>query len=97
VKVRLARVAEQELVEAARHYAQRGGLALGEAFIGEFERCSALLAERPGLGAPFRGTIRRLPMRRFPYSLFYDVRSATLRILAIAHQRRRPGYWVGRR
>ena len=97
MKVQLAAAAERELIEAARYYVQYGSLQLGEAFIDEFERCSRLLSEQPALGSPFRAAIRRLPMRRFPYSVFYNVQGMTLRVLAIAHQRRRPAYWLGRR
>lgn len=91
--------AERELVEATRYYAQQGSLAIGEAFVLEFERCCVTLLERPQLGVVFHPSpaIRRLRMRRFPYGIFYDVQGTTLRVLAIAHERRRPGYWRGRR
>lgn len=32
----------------------------------------------------------------FPYVLFYHVRAGCVVILAVAHQRRRPGYWAHR-
>jgi hypothetical protein len=35
-------------------------------------------------------------LQKFPYSLFYTIDSGDLLILAVAHHRRRPGYWVGR-
>ncbi|WP_438003790.1 hypothetical protein [Sorangium sp. So ce321] len=35
-------------------------------------------------------------VRRFPYSVLYRVRDDHIRILAIAHQNRRPFYWRGR-
>jgi plasmid stabilization system protein ParE len=97
VIVSLAGPAQQELVEASQFYAREGGAALGEAFIAEFERCALLLAEKPMQGAPFHLDTRRFLMRRFPYCLFYVVQGDELRVLAIAHQRRRPGYWLGRR
>ncbi|MBI3461482.1 MAG: type II toxin-antitoxin system RelE/ParE family toxin [Planctomycetes bacterium] len=33
---------------------------------------------------------------RFPYRIIYEVRSDEIVILAIAHNRRRPGYWSRR-
>jgi hypothetical protein len=36
-------------------------------------------------------------MRRFPYSLIYTVIGDEVRILAVAHHSRRPGYWRGRK
>jgi toxin ParE2 len=32
-------------------------------------------------------------MRRFPYSVIYEVLESSLLILAIAHQHRKPYYW----
>jgi toxin ParE1/3/4 len=40
---------------------------------------------------------RRCSLRRFPYSLVFIELPDQLRVLAVAHKRRRPGYWRGRR
>ncbi|MBT3222748.1 MAG: type II toxin-antitoxin system RelE/ParE family toxin [Proteobacteria bacterium] len=40
-------------------------------------------------GQPFR----KCTMRRFPYSLFYVLEQDAVVVLAVAHSRRRPGYW----
>ena len=85
--------AAAELGEAASFYAERAHRELGLAFIAEFERSINLLSERPELGALWRGTARRLPLRRFPYSVIYRLIDGTIQVLAVAHQRRRPGYW----
>ena len=48
-------------------------------------------------GAPVeRGNIRCKLLRRFPYELYYAIEPERLRVMALAHQRRRPGYWIGR-
>jgi len=39
---------------------------------------------------------RRYVMRRFPFVLIYRDLEGTIQILAIAHGRRRPGYWYAR-
>ncbi|MBI3775205.1 MAG: hypothetical protein HY273_06575 [Gammaproteobacteria bacterium] len=44
----------------------------------------------------WRNGKRRYVMQRFPYSLIYTVSSEEIRILAVAHHSRRPGYWQGR-
>jgi len=36
-------------------------------------------------------------MRHFPYSIIYRATAEAITIRAISHQRRRPGYWTGRR
>mgnify|MGYP005847971399 CR=1 FL=1 len=89
-------LAGQELAGAAIHYASEGGPHLRERFLAEFERCVALLRSHPSLGSPWHGQLRRLPLRRFPYSVVYAVSADELRILAVVHHRRRPGYWSGR-
>lgn len=88
--------AEWELTEGALFYAREGGADLGLAFISEFESALALLTEHPLLGAPWRNR-RRLPMRRFPYSVIYYTQGDELRVIALAHHSRRPEYWARRK
>ncbi len=70
-----------------------GGTELSAAFLFEFDRSLSLLRLHPELGAVSRGSIRSFALRRFPYSIVYRALEAEVRILAIAHQRRRPGFW----
>jgi len=37
--------------------------------------------------------IRRHILRHFPYTVFYEIRGNTVTVLAVAHQRRKAGYW----
>ena len=39
-----------------------------------------------------RGT-RSFLLRRFPFALVYRIEPDVLRVIALAHQRRRPNYW----
>jgi plasmid stabilization system protein ParE len=53
--------------------------------------------ERPEAWAPWRRVdVRRCLLRRFPYSIFFVLESDVIVIVAIAHHRRRPGYWIPR-
>ena len=88
--------ADRELTESAIFYALEANAEVGLAFVAEFERSPALLCDKPRLGAPWRGGRRRFPLRKFPYSIVYYVRGEELRVVAVAHHRRRPGYWAGR-
>lgn len=55
------------------------------------------IRERPLSCPTWRGgPVRRLVLRRFPYSLFFVMGNATAVILAVAHHSRRPGYWTQR-
>ena len=91
----VSRGAELELTDAARYYAQNGGKDLGLALIDEFEAGVRLLCEQPELGAPWRNR-RRLPLRRFPFSIIYYTSADSLRVIALAHHRRKPQYWSAR-
>lgn len=86
-----------ELTVAAAFYAERADNALGLLLISEFERALGVLSDNPELGAVWQGAVRRFPLRRFPYNLVYQVKPEELRIIALAHQRRRPGYWKNRK
>lgn len=66
-------------------------------FQDEFMRALGRLAASPGLGSPGRYGTRTLPLHRFPVSLVYRLGPAGVRVIAVAGQRRRPDYWVGRR
>ena len=61
----------------------------------------ARILDFPRLGArvprvPSNLPVRRVAVTRFPYHVIYLEPTAALRILAIAHDRRKPGYWKNR-
>lgn len=85
--------AEAELDQAAAYYLDQASVAVAGAFLDEFERAARLIVEYPGLGTPASRGRRLMPMRRFPFSLLYRVKGTEIRISAVAHHRRRPGYW----
>jgi toxin ParE1/3/4 len=67
-----------------------------ERFILEVERLSAILIELPSLGEKLDSIHRRLPLRRFPYVLIFRRDEGIIRVVAVAHRRRRPRYWKPR-
>ena len=40
--------------------------------------------------------IRRLKVDRFPYAIAFEVHQAFVLVLAVAHSRQRPLYWLSR-
>lgn len=40
--------------------------------------------------------IRRRVLKQWPYSIIYIVEPVSIFTVALAHQRRRPGYWLSR-
>ncbi len=88
--------AEAEINEAADFYDTKS-LGLGRVFIDEIERAIGHISEFPEAAPLIRGRVRKRPIAKFPYSLVYSVRPDEIRLLAVAHQKRRPFYWRGRR
>ncbi|SRR5713101_8279983 len=98
--LRIHEAAVDEAVEAAAWYEkERPGLGV------EFERAidAALdlveeevvpLTSMPGL-AGTRG-VKRLVLRRFPYSVIVHERNTEIVVIAFAHHARRPAYWRDR-
>jgi plasmid stabilization system protein ParE len=85
-----------DALEAKAFYRERDGdaaLAFEELLSIALDRIEA----SPERWAPYAGGTRRYLLPRYPYALVYEVRMDDVRILAVAHQRRRPGYWIGRR
>ena len=89
-------LAEQELIDAAAYYEeQRRGLGLE--YLEEVEHAVNFLTRYPEAGSRVRGSVRRLTLPKFSYSLLYRVLEDTqIRVLAVAHHKRRPQYWLDR-
>jgi toxin ParE1/3/4 len=84
--------ADQELVEATAHYVKQRPSRAGR-FTQVASGGLALIAENPYVGQPRGRRARGYVLKRFPYTIFYEIRSDYVLIAAFAHQSRRPGYW----
>lgn len=98
--VRVEPEAKQELAAAAAWYEERHE-GLGRELVEEVDAVLAAIAPAPNRFplyprvAPALG-VRRAAARRFPYSIAFIDLADAVRVLAVAHDKRRPGYWVGR-
>jgi len=97
VKLVILPQALAELQNATAFYVEQANIELGESFAAEFERSISVVLQHPLVGIVWRGSTRKFPLRRFPYSIIYQVKPDLLRVVAVAHQSRRPGYWMGRK
>jgi toxin ParE1/3/4 len=87
--------ARRELLEARDYYdEQRPGY--GERFVEAVERELALLLDFENIGKPLGGGVRRRTLSNWPYGIVYIIRGEELLVIAVAHHRRRPGYWRSR-
>ena len=87
--------AERELDDAVEFY-EAESAKLAATFFAEIEAGGDLLCERPLLGSPGVAGTRRKVLQRFPYTLIYRVAESEIQIFAVAHHRRKPGYWIPR-
>lgn len=94
--LRFDAAAERELNEAVDFYDLESP-GLGDVFLSEAEHALAQVTAFPEAAQPLRDGIRRRILHKFPYALLYSLRADEVRILAVAHQRRRPFYWEERR
>ena len=87
--------ADREYSDASLYYeSQEPGL--GKRFEEEVEWAIRWLVENPSSLPLRRGIYRRLNLHIFPYYIPFVVRSSTLWVMAVWHQRRRPEYWIRR-
>ncbi|QTN21524.1 type II toxin-antitoxin system RelE/ParE family toxin [Rhizobacter sp. AJA081-3] len=87
--------AEAEFREAFLWYFERSPLA-ADAFRTEvFDKIDALATDANTWPKDEGGIHFRL-LSRFPYTLHYDLDGLVATVLAVAHQRRLPGYWLSR-
>jgi hypothetical protein len=94
--VRFHRLAAVEYKAALAWYRIRSNKAAGE-FRDEMRRVIQQLEADPHWRILFRGAYRWTRLRRFPYLLYYKtVAPDTITIYAVAHARRRLGYWLRR-
>ncbi len=83
---------DTELTEAAQYYESRRP-GLGSDFLAEVERALDQILTNPEASRKIGGRVRRKSLWRFPYNLIYAVSPERIRIVAFAHQKRRPFYW----
>ncbi len=84
--------AEQEMLEAAKYYESQA-TDLGIDFLSEVERAVNSIAELPMTWPVIEGELRRRLVRRFPFGILYRIEPEEIVIVAVAHLRRKPGYW----
>ena len=99
LRIRLDPAARDEFREAIQWYetARQG---LGDEFRLEVESYveRAAARELPGtsLGSRHSHALRKLFLHRFPFALIFEIQADELVVWAVAHTKRRPGFWRSR-
>lgn len=82
-----------EELEGAISYYEDQKVGLGLDFLAEVEQALSKIQQTPNLGAAYKATLRRYIIQRFPFLIFYAELEELIWVVAIAHGKRRPGYW----
>lgn len=82
---------------AAQWYIDQNARGAAQDLHAELAKALERLSLQPGLGTPGPADTRLLPLHRFPFTVVYRWREESVWVVAVAAQRRRPGYWARRR
>ncbi len=95
MKVRFHPAARREVRPAKFWFADKDPNS-PQLFQDELDAAIATLSDFPLTGQMHIAGTRRLPLGSVPYALIYRVDRTEVRIIAVAHAKQRPGYWLGR-
>jgi plasmid stabilization system protein ParE len=88
--------AEAEINEAAERFLEYS-VSAALHFAHELRAARDRVAESPQIGPRHLRGSRRMLFTELPYMLVYHDDSDEIIVVAVAHQRRKPGYWLRRR
>lgn len=93
MRVVFSKFAKLELEDAVRFYEAQNSW-LGKRFKDEVRKAALRIAEYPTAWSSENGEVRKCLLHKFPYKILYSIESDHIFIIAIAHQHRKPNYWV---
>ena len=92
----IRKAARADLAEAFRWYEQRR-VGLGLEFMRVARVTLAEVARAPAQFPIIEADIRRVPLRHFPYVVYYVVLESRVSVIAVMHGRRSATRWQSRR
>lgn len=95
MRVRLHPHARAELRAARTWYYERSSLS-AIAFAQTVDKAISRIREAPNTFPLADYGTRKFTLQRFPFHIFYRTAQTEIVIVAVAHQKRRPGYWSSR-
>ena len=95
MKSRFHEAAEAELTETVSYYDAKAA-GLGDRFVEDLKAARRYIERYPEIAPVIDHGVRAKVLDRFPFSVMYLVEGNELFILAVAHQSKRPGYWIDR-
>lgn len=91
----LTAAAEADLEEAAQWYEQRSA-GLGANLVARVHDTLARVESNPELYPEVLTGVRRAPVRKFPYGVFYRILPDSVQVFGVFHDRRNPSIWQSR-
>jgi len=89
-------LAESEHLETITYYESKS-TGLGAAYLNEFEKIIKHICDNPERNPiELTPSIRRKNMDKFPFTIYFQEYLKTIQVLAIAHYKRNPKYWLDR-
>ncbi|HAP39742.1 MAG TPA: plasmid stabilization protein [Nitrospira sp.] len=82
-----------EEAQAARQWYAARSQSAADSFLAELDRGIEAVSLAPERWPLFVHDTRRYLFQRFPFQLVYRVVKDSVQVVALAHGRRRPGYW----
>lgn len=96
MKLTLRPRVQRDLEEAGRWYEARQP-GLQDRFLGEIESVLSRIQENPQAYPLIHLDLRRAPLRRFPYGVYYALIEDVIQVVAVVHDARHPSVWRHRR
>ena len=89
----LTELAQRELEDAVLYYELEVD-GLGIRFEEEVKRSVRRIVQFSKASSKEQVEVRRYVLHRFPYKILYSIEEEHIVIIAIAHQHRKPDYWI---
>ncbi len=96
MKIRHLSIVDVEIVEAITWYVEEETPRSAERLDNLIQDAEKEIAKQPLLHPILEDNVRVKLLNPFPYSLLYSVEESEILVIALAHQKRRPGYWRDR-
>jgi plasmid stabilization system protein ParE len=95
MNIEILEIAQKELDDAVLYYElEQPGL--GSRFKEAVRQSIDRIKKYPTSWPIERGEVRKFFVHKFPYKILYSIQKQKIVILAVAHQHRKPGYWIER-
>ena len=95
MNVRFLSLTQQEIDEAVAWFDEQVE-GKGTEFLDELDRVIRRVKAYPFASTQIEPDIRKCLFARFPYSLIYGIEEQAIVVIAVAHFRRTPRYWMDR-